>query len=79
MKPKLKTNERLTMDVPALARKLGINTVLAYKLVREGQIPALRFEGSRRVLIPIAAVEKMLADPKSLHEMMSGDGDKLNP
>jgi len=51
--------EKLTLTVPEAARLLGISRVLAYELVRQGKIPALRF--GRRLLIPRVALMRLLA------------------
>ncbi len=50
--------ERLCLSVPEAAKLLGISRGLAYELARSGRLPALRF--GRRLLIPRAALEKML-------------------
>lgn len=50
---------RLTYTVEEAANALGISRGLAYELVREGRLPALRM-GQRRILIPVAALESML-------------------
>jgi excisionase family DNA binding protein len=60
---------RKTMDVKPFAEMLGLNPMAVYKLIKEEQIPAIRFPGCRRILIPIAVVEKILADPRALEEM----------
>jgi len=51
--------EKLTYNVPEAAKVLGISRSLAYELVKRGEIPALRI-GSKRVVIPKAALEKYL-------------------
>ena len=50
--------DRLTLSVEEAAHLLGISRGLAYELARSGRLPALRF--GRRLLIPRAALEKML-------------------
>jgi len=40
-------------------RKLGISRALGYKLIKNGTIRAVRI-GERRLIIPIAVLEKML-------------------
>jgi len=50
--------ERLCLSVPEAAKILGISRGLAYELARSGRLPALRF--GRRLLIPRAALERML-------------------
>ena len=50
--------ERLCVTVPEAAKMLGISRNFAYQLVREGKLPSIRF--GKRILIPKAALEKML-------------------
>jgi excisionase family DNA binding protein len=47
-----------TMRVEEAAKVLGIGRSLAYRLVRDGQIPHIRL--GDRVLIPRDAIEEML-------------------
>ena len=49
----------LTYTVEEAARALGISRGLAYEMVREGRLPALRL-GQRRLIIPRAALEGLL-------------------
>lgn len=51
---------RLTVTVQEAARLLGIGRQLAYEGVRQGQIPNIRV--GRRILVPRAALEKMLEE-----------------
>jgi excisionase family DNA binding protein len=51
-------HERLCLSVPEVAKTLGISRGLAYELVHSGRLPALHF--GRRLLIPRAALERML-------------------
>ena len=51
-------DRRLCVTVPEAAEMLGISRNFAYQLVREGKLPSIRF--GKRILIPIAALEKML-------------------
>ncbi len=51
--------EGLTWTVPEVAKLLGISRGLAYELVRQGKLPALRF--GRRLLIPRVALMRLLA------------------
>jgi len=50
---------RLTYTVEEAATALGISRGLAYAMVREGRLPALRL-GQRRLIIPRAALEGLL-------------------
>ena len=54
------TSNRLTYTVEEAAAALGISRGLAYEMVREGSIPSLRL-GQRRILIPKAGLQSMLA------------------
>ena len=56
--------ERLTLTVDETAHLLGISRGLAYELARCGKLPVVRF--GRRLLIPRAALEKMLSQPKQV-------------
>ena len=50
---------RLTYTVEEAAKALGISRGLAYEMVREGRLPALRL-GQRRLIIPRVALEGLL-------------------
>lgn len=51
--------ERLTRTVEEAAAILGISRPSAYEAVRRGEIPSVRI--GRRLLVPNAALAKMLA------------------
>ena len=51
-------DKRLCIKVPEAAEMLGISRNFGYKLVKEGKLPSRRF--GKRILIPRAALEKML-------------------
>ena len=51
--------ERQTLTVEEAGEVLGIGRGLAYELVGSGDIPSIRL--GRRILVPIAAVEALLA------------------
>jgi excisionase family DNA binding protein len=51
-------DERLTLSVEEAGRLLGISRGLAYALVRQGEIPALRL--GRRLVVPRKALQAML-------------------
>jgi excisionase family DNA binding protein len=53
-------SERLTISVEEAAVMLGISRTSAYEYVRIGQLPAIRM--GRRILVPVAAIERLL-DP----------------
>jgi excisionase family DNA binding protein len=56
---------RATLTVTEAAKLLGIGRQLAYEGVKTGQIPVIKV--GRRLLVPRAAVEKLLEDPKPLN------------
>lgn len=49
---------RLTLTVAEAAKVLGIGRSSAYEAVKLGQLPSIRI--GRRLLVPIAALERML-------------------
>jgi excisionase family DNA binding protein len=51
-------NNRLCITVPEAAEMLGISRNFAYELVKQGNLPVVQF--GKRLLIPRAALEKML-------------------
>ena len=51
---------RLCITVPEAAEMLGISRNFAYELVKQKQLPVIKF--GKRLLIPRAALEKMLAE-----------------
>jgi excisionase family DNA binding protein len=51
---------RLALSVEEAGELLGISRGLAYELVRKGELPSLRL--GRRLIVPLAALESMLAD-----------------
>ncbi len=53
--------DKLTMSLTETARKLGISRGLAYSLAAQGRLPVIRL-GEKRLLVPIHALEKMLAE-----------------
>ena len=50
--------ERLCLTVPEAAEMLGLSRNNAYKLVKEKQLPSIKF--GKRILIPRVALGKML-------------------
>jgi excisionase family DNA binding protein len=56
----------LVLTVEEAGKLLRLSRPTAYKVVNRGEIPALRL--GRRLLIPRAALEKMLADVKPLNK-----------
>ena len=49
-----------TLTVPEAAKVLGIGRSAAYEAARIGQIPTIRI--GKRILVPVVAMEKMLAE-----------------
>jgi len=54
------STEKRTLTVIEAARILGLSRNAAYEAIRRGELPALRF--GRRVVVPAAALDKMLAE-----------------
>lgn len=50
--------EPVVLDVPEVARRLGISRSFAYALVAAGEIPSLRL--GRRVLVPVHQLRRLL-------------------
>ena len=53
------TEKRLCITVPEAAAMLGLSRNFTYELVKQKQLPMLKF--GKRILIPRLALEKMLA------------------
>lgn len=51
---------KLTVTVEEAAQLLGISRGLAYEMVRQKKLPALRF--GRRLVVPRGALERLLAE-----------------
>ena len=51
-------DKRLCITVPEAADMLGLSRNFAYELVNRGELPVVKF--GKRLLIPRAALEKML-------------------
>ena len=56
---------KATLTVTQAARLLGIGRGTAYEAVRNGELPALRL--GKRLLVPLAALEKMLSEAGDVH------------
>jgi len=52
---------RVTMSVGEAGKRLGVGRNKAYEAARAGQIPTIRI--GKRLLVPIAAFERMLETP----------------
>ena len=56
--------EKLTLTVDEAAICLGIGRNSAYEAIARGEIPVLRI--GKRLLVPRAALERMLHEPKAV-------------
>jgi excisionase family DNA binding protein len=63
-KTKQAAGDRLAIDIPEAARRLGIGRNQAYEAAKAGELPTIPF-GKRRV-VPLVALERLLRadDPK---------------
>jgi len=57
--------DKLTLSVEETAKLLGIGRNLCYDRVKTGEIPVIKI--GRRLLVPRAALERLLAEPKPLN------------
>ena len=55
----IQSDTALTLSVTETAQRLRISRGAAYNAVTAGEIPSVRI--GRRVLVPVAALERMLA------------------
>lgn len=55
--------EKVVLTVEEVAAKLKISRPSAYLAVQRGEIPVIRI--GRRILVPVAALEKLLANAGS--------------
>jgi len=60
--------ERLVMTVAEAACALGISRAFAYELVARGEMPHVRF--GRRIVVPVRAIDELLAVRESRHEQV---------
>jgi excisionase family DNA binding protein len=66
----IESKEKLTMTVKEAAETLGVSRATAYLLANTGQIPVIRL-GERRLVVPRAALLKMLENPAKPKESIS--------
>lgn len=66
-KNNLDSSEPLCISVPAAARMLGVSRNTGYEMARLGQLPVIRC-GQRRLVVPKAALMKMLEEGNERHE-----------
>ena len=68
---------KLTISVESAARRLGIGRALAYELARSGELPGVVRLGKKRLVVSVAALERMLgaapADPAVSTHVSSGN------
>lgn len=62
--------DKLTLSVEEAAKVLGIGRNLCYDRVKTGEIPVIKI--GRRLLVPRAALERLLAEPKPLNLTPAG-------
>jgi excisionase family DNA binding protein len=55
-------NLRRTMSVEEAAEALGVGRTTAYTQIREGRFPAPVIRIGKRVVVPVAAIERLLAE-----------------
>jgi excisionase family DNA binding protein len=60
----LAAQERVTLTIDETAKRLGIGRNQAYEAARQHQIPTIRV--GKRLLVPIAALERLLNGPSPL-------------
>ena len=70
-------SNRLTFSVEETAEILGISRGLAYQLIHEGRIPAVRF--GKRLLVPKRALENLLDERAALIAPANRRGDQKQP
>jgi excisionase family DNA binding protein len=58
------SQDRLTLTVEEAAQVLGVGRTVAYRLVREGRIPAIRL--GAKWFVPKAALEAFLASAEAV-------------
>ena len=66
----MKTNNEgcLTISIEQAAKKIGISRNLAYVLARRGELPGVIAIGQKRLVVSIAAIEKLLQGESNLKE-----------
>ena len=57
-RPSPNNDNKLCYTIPEVAKMLGISRNFAYELVKQKQLPVVKF--GKRLLIPRVALEKML-------------------
>lgn len=54
--------ERSTLTVPEAAAALGVHRLTLYKLIRDGKSPVPYVQVGRRIVVPRAALERLLGE-----------------
>jgi excisionase family DNA binding protein len=57
----------LCISIPAAAKMLGVSRNTGYEMAKIGQLPVIKC-GRRRLVVPKAALEKMLREGNEKHE-----------
>jgi len=66
-KEKGQATHSLCISIPEAAKLLGISRNTGYEMARLGQLPTIRC-GQRRLVVPKAALMKMLEEVNERHE-----------
>ena len=66
------TEQPLTLTVEQAGRLLGVSRGLAYQAARDGSLPTVRI--GRRLIVPRAALERMLGESPSTNGDAPADG-----
>ncbi len=67
LKEKDQTTHSLCISIPEAAKLLGISRNTGYEMARLGQLPTIKC-GQRRLVVPKAALMKMLQEANESHE-----------
>ena len=65
-------SDRLAVSVEQARRQLGLSRGLMYEAIHSGQIPSIRI-GRRRIIIPLAALNRLLEQPDQLEKLNIND------
>jgi len=69
------TGEKRVYSVKEAARLLNISTNLAYRLCRQKEIPGVVFLGPRRMVVSVAAINKLLSESDNGHQTQNWGQD----
>jgi predicted DNA-binding transcriptional regulator AlpA len=58
----MQNTKKQVYSVNEVSKMLSISRNLAYRLCRQGQIPGVIFLGPKRIVVSVAAIEKLLAN-----------------